>query len=147
MDLAPVLIDPLVMPVDMLGSNRKINQPTTAHASSDGMQHSRTTIMPLIAPLLAFILLGSGAQGQDPARHGRALLKEFCGKCHAIGKSGASPMRGALPFRSLGRSFNLDHFTRQLERGIASGHPAMPEFKFNEDDARAASAYLQSIQK
>jgi cytochrome c len=147
MDLAPVLTDPLVMPADMLGSNRTINQPTTADAGSDEMQRPLTSIVPLIAPVLAFIQLGSAALAQDPARHGRALLKEFCGNCHAIGKTGASRMRCALPFRSLGRSFDLDHFTRQLERGIASGHPAMPEFKFSEDDARAASAYLQSIQK
>ena len=147
MALAPVLTDPLVATGDMLGSNRTINQPTAASAGIDAMRRSRTTILPLIAPVLTLLLFASAAQAQDPARHGRALLKEFCGSCHAIGKTGASPMRGALPFRSLGRSFDLDHFTRQLERGIVSGHPAMPEFKFSEDDARAANAYLQSIQK
>jgi mono/diheme cytochrome c family protein len=103
--------------------------------------------MPLIASLLALLILGSGAQAQDPARHGRALLQEFCAPCHAIGKSGNSPMRGALPLRNLGRSFDLDQFPRLLERGISSGHPDMPEFKFSEDDARAASVYLRSIQQ
>ncbi len=103
--------------------------------------------MPLIASLLALLILGSAAQAQDPARHGRALLKEFCARCHAIGKTGKSPMRGALPFRDLGHSFDLDQFPRRLERGISSSHPAMPEFKFSEDDARAVSAYLRSIQQ
>ena len=103
--------------------------------------------MPLVATLLALLILGSAAQAQDPARHGRALLKEFCARCHAIGKTGKSPMRGALPFRTLGHSFDLDHFSRLLERGMSSSHPAMPEFKFSEDDARAVRAYLQSIQQ
>ena len=103
--------------------------------------------MLLIASLLALSLPGSAAQAQDPARHGRALLKEFCADCHAIGKTGNSPMREAVPFRRLGRSYDFDRFPRRLQRGISSGHPAMPEFKFNEDDARAASAYLRSIQQ
>jgi mono/diheme cytochrome c family protein len=97
--------------------------------------------------LLALVILGSAAQAQDPSRHGRALLKEFCARCHAIGKTGNSPDRSALPFRTLGRSFDLDQFPRLLERGISSGHPDMPEFKFSEDDARAASAYLRTIQQ
>ena len=111
------------------------------------MQRRKTIIMPLIASVLALLILGSAAQAQDPAQHGRALLKEFCASCHAIGKTGDSPMRGALAFRDLGRSFDLDQFPRLLKRGISSSHPAMPEFKFSDDDARAVSAYLRSIQR
>lgn len=96
---------------------------------------------------LAFSIPGSGALAQDPSRHGRAILKEFCADCHAIGKTSNSRQRAALPFRTLGRSFDLDQFPRLLERGISSGHPDMPEFKFSEDDARAVRAYLQTIQQ
>ena len=110
------------------------------------MKRLPRTIDRQIAGLLALLLLGSVAQAQDPVRHGRALLKEFCGRCHAIGKSGRSQHRNAPPFRTLGRSFDLDRFARALERGISSGHPDMPGFKFSEDDARAASAYLRTIQ-
>ena len=56
-------------------------------------------------------------------------------------------MPSALPLRMLGRSFVLDQFAQDLRRGILSGHPGMPEFKFNDDDARAATAYLRSIQQ
>ena len=103
--------------------------------------------MPLILSLLAILILGSVAQAQDPARHGRALLKENCARCHAIGKTGNSPHRSAPPFRTLGRSFDLDQLPRRLERGISSGHPDMPEFKFSEDDALAVRAYLRTIQQ
>jgi hypothetical protein len=48
--------------------------------------------------------------------------------------------------RKLGRSFDLDEFPRLLWRGNSSSHPAMPEFKFSENDARAVTAYLRSIQ-
>jgi hypothetical protein len=56
-------------------------------------------------------------------------------------------MQSAVPFRVLGRSFDFDEFPRLLRRGISSTHPAMPEFKFGDDDARAVTAYLRSIQR
>ena len=111
------------------------------------MYRSPKIIFPLIAPLLALSILDSAAQAQDPARRGRALLEEFCASCHAIGKTGKSRMSGALPLRMLGRSFELDYFAQDLGRGILSGHPGMPEIKFSDDDARAVSAYLRSIQQ
>ena len=115
--------------------------------ASDKMQRPLPILVLSIASLPALSLLGSAAQAQDPARHGRALLKEFCADCHAIGKTGESPMRSAVPFRRLGRSFDFDSFPRRLQRGISSGHPAMPEFKFSGKDARAVTAYLRSIQQ
>jgi len=111
------------------------------------MQRPPLIIILVIVPMLAFSALESTAQAQDPAQRGRALLKEFCASCHAIGKTGNSPMRGALPFRMLSRSFDLDQFPRLLERGLSSSHPTMPEFKFSGRDARAATAYLRTIQQ
>ena len=102
----------------------------------------------LVARLFAAVLAltaGGAAQGQE--RHGRALLKQYCASCHAIGRTGRSPMRSAVPFRTLGRSFDLDEFPRLLRRGVSSTHPAMPEFKFSDDDARAVTEYLRSIQR
>jgi mono/diheme cytochrome c family protein len=109
------------------------------------MKHLPRTLLPLI--LLALLSLASAAQAQDPIRHGRALVGEFCSRCHAVARFGKSPDRNALPFRTLGRNFDLDQFPRLLERGISAGHPGMPEFKFSEDDAHDAAAYLRSIQR
>ena len=104
---------------------------------------------PNVAALLMAIILALAVSGSAQAqeRRGRALLSEYCASCHAIGKAGRSPMRGAPPLRMLGRSFDLDDFPRLLRRGVSSTHPAMPEFRFNEDDARAVTAYLRSIQR
>jgi hypothetical protein len=55
--------------------------------------------MPLIASLLALLILGFAAHARDPAWHDRALLKEFCARYDAIGKTGSSPTRGAHEFR------------------------------------------------
>jgi len=97
--------------------------------------------------ILAVLIAVSAAQAQDPARHGLAVMQEFCARCHAIGKTGKSPHADAPPFRILGRTFDLDQFPRLLERGISSGHPDMPEFKFSEEDARDVRAYLRTIQQ
>ncbi len=111
------------------------------------MQPLPKIILPLIASLLALLILGSAAQAQDPARQGRTILQDFCARCHSIRKTGDSPQKTAPPFRTLGRSFDMDSFAQDLRRGILSGHPDMPEFKFSEDDARAVTAYLRSIQQ
>lgn len=98
---------------------------------------------------LLFVLsfLVAPAPAQDPAAHGQTLVAEFCGGCHAVGVKGKSKHPDAPPFRTLGRTVDLDEFPRVLERGISSGHPDMPEFKFSHDDALAVRAYLRLIQQ
>ena len=103
--------------------------------------------MSLAVGLLALLAVPARAQEQDPVRRGRAIVGEFCARCHAVARFGRSPHVGAPPFRTLGRSFDLDEFPRRLERGISSSHPDMPEFKFGEDDARAVRDYLRTIQR
>jgi mono/diheme cytochrome c family protein len=107
----------------------------------------RGNAMRLILSSLALVGFVAGAQAQDPVQEGAKIAREFCAPCHAIGKSGKSPHADAPPFRTLSRSFDLDQFPRLLERGLASNHPDMPEFKFNEDNARAVRAYLRTIQE
>jgi cytochrome c len=101
----------------------------------------------LALSLLALAVPKTAALAQDPSDTGRALLQQSCASCHATAKTGDSPNAGAPPFRTLGRSYDLDSFPRQLQAGVVSGHPDMPEFKFNEADARAAGVYLRSIQE
>ena|SRR5215510_9316782 len=100
-----------------------------------------------IFSIIAVLAAGGPAQAQDPVSHGQALVAEFCGRCHAVGPKGRSRHPGATPFRMLGRSIDLDEFPRALERGITSGHPDMPDFKFSHDDALAVRAYLRVIQQ
>jgi mono/diheme cytochrome c family protein len=100
--------------------------------------------MPVV---FALSFLAPPAQAQDPAAHGQVMVAEFCGGCHAVGPKGKSKHPDAPPFRTLGRSIDLDEFPRVLERGISGGHPDMPEFKFSHDDALAVRAYLRLIQQ
>jgi cytochrome c len=103
--------------------------------------------MLLFGALFALLNITAFAQAQDPVARGHALIEEFCADCHAIGKTGNSPQVGAPPLRNLSRSYDLDRFPEMLERGISSGHPAMPTFNFSGKDARAARDYLRTIQE
>ena len=93
------------------------------------------------------VTVATAAFAQEPAQRGGVVLEDHCASCHAVGKTGDSPRPTAPAFRTLSRSFDLDTFQVQLQRGLMTSHPDMPEFKFSEDDARAVAAYLRSIQE
>jgi len=77
----------------------------------------------------------------------RALLKEFCARCHAIGKTGQSSHPYAPPFRYLGENMLYDEsFSQRLQNGLSTIHPDMPTFRFSQRDAGAVIEYLRAIQ-
>jgi mono/diheme cytochrome c family protein len=96
--------------------------------------------------LATMLAAGGAAQAQDPIARGEQLAKQFCSGCHAIGRTGSSPNDQAPPFHGLQQSVDLDEFIRRLRRGLLSGHPDMPEFKFDAADARAMRDYIRSVQ-
>ena len=102
---------------------------------------------------LAIIALTTGACAalpsggyQDPEappsiRHGQSLVMTHCSSCHAIGLAEESPHRGAPPFRTLSDRYPV----RDLEEGIVTAHPDMPEFTFSAEDTADIIAYLESL--
>ena len=92
-------------------------------------------------------LLGAPAHAESGQQHGKALLKELCGRCHAVGRTGNSPNALAPPFRTFSDDKLYDNdFGQRLQDGLTSIHPAMPTFHFSRDDADAAVQYLRAIQ-
>lgn len=80
-------------------------------------------------------------------RRAGALLREFCGRCHAVGKAGQSPYANAPPFRNLGDNKLYDEdFSQRLQEGLSTIHPDMPTFRFSRRDAEAVIDYLRAIQ-
>ena len=77
---------------------------------------------------------------------GETLLVRHCGSCHAIGKSGDSADKSAPALRTLSSRYPVESLEEALGEGFMSGHPDMPEFKFDADDVGAIIAYLKSIQ-
>jgi cytochrome c len=130
---------------DVLG----ISIPLTSNLRIRGSNAFRraTKILLAVFSLIAVLTAGGSARAQDPVSYGQSLVAEFCASCHAIGVKGESPHPWAPPFRTLGRTIDLDEFPRALERGITSTHPDMPAIKFSQEEARAVRAYLRAIQQ
>ncbi len=106
-------------------------------------------LLPFAVPVLLMTAVTAQAQAetQDPIARGQGLATEFCSRCHAIGRTGNSPNGEAPPFRKIGQDVDLDGFIQRLRDGLLSGHPDMPEFKFDAADARAMRDYLRSVQQ
>jgi mono/diheme cytochrome c family protein len=107
--------------------------------------------------MLRFLIILSVATGSVAAAlgeeadlrldRGKALAVGLCGECHALGSGQEqSPHVGAPPFRRLDERLDLDFFVRRLREGLTSGHPDMPTFRFNRQDADALVAFLRSVQ-
>jgi cytochrome c len=88
-----------------------------------------------------------GEETTTPAGRGELLLTTNCARCHAVGRTGASPHPAAPPFRTLSRKYKIEGLAEALAEGLSTGHPDMPEFVFAAEDVGAIIDYLQSIQQ
>ena len=106
--------------------------------------------MILIRFVAAVALLWVAAQpalAQSNLKQGETLLTRNCARCHAIGVSGSSPRPDAPAFRTLSVRYPIEALEEALGEGIMSGHPDMPEFRFDADEVGAIIDFLKSIQQ
>ena len=100
---------------------------------------------------LALLMMGTwstaGHALDREQQHGKDLLEENCARCHAIGRTGQSPVVEAPPFRTFGDKLYDTDFEQRLQDGLTTIHPGMPTFRFGRDDAEAAVNYLKAIQQ
>ena len=98
--------------------------------------------------LLVCALSAVGHAREGEQQRGKMLLEKMCGRCHAVGAKGRSPHKHAPPFRTFSDEILYDdNFAQRLHNGLITGHPDMPTFRFNWDDATEAVNYLKSIQE
>jgi mono/diheme cytochrome c family protein len=97
--------------------------------------------------LAAFVPTTVAQEVKQDVKRGETLLTRDCGRCHAVARTGDSPRQDAPAFRTLGRLYPIDSLEEALGEGVMSGHPDMPEFKFDGSDVGAIIAYLKSIQQ
>ena len=84
----------------------------------------------------------------EEQRNGKEMLQKLCARCHAVGKTGASPNRQAPPFRSFSETKLYDNdFLQRLQHGYGSIHRFMPTFRFNREDAEEVVNYMKSMQE
>ena len=102
-----------------------------------------------VAALLAFTSSPASAAGVlDPAaQRGLVLVQTNCAHCHAVGRAGGSPLKIAPPFRTLHLHYPVEDLQEPLAEGIVTGHPTMPEFRFDPGQVGDVIAYLKSLEQ
>lgn len=95
----------------------------------------------------ALLLAALQPAAAEDLKLGQSLLARDCGHCHAVGRTDKSLDKEAPAFRSLGKRYPIESLEEALGEGIMSGHPDMPEFKYDANDVGAIIAYLKSIQQ
>ncbi|MFA4892997.1 cytochrome c [Brevundimonas sp.] len=88
--------------------------------------------------------------GTDPvvmgsADRGAVLVRQKCASCHAVERSGDSPMAAAPPFRDMGVLYPVRDLQEALAEGLVTAHPAMPAFEFQPTQVADVIAYLESV--
>lgn len=100
----------------------------------------------LVCAAFLLLLIADQATAANVAQ-GRRLAQAKCARCHAIDKVGASPFAPAPPFRTLHNRYPVENLEEPLAEGIMTGHPKMPEFRFEPDQIADFVAYLKTLEK
>lgn len=102
----------------------------------------------VVSGIFAFFIVASGASSGSAsnAEQGKRLALTYCAKCHAIDKVSASPLKIAPPFRTLHERYPVGMLEESLAEGIVTGHPTMPEFRFEGDQIGDFIAFLKTLE-
>lgn len=92
------------------------------------------------------LLLSSSAVASNVAQ-GRRLALLYCARCHSTDKVSPSPLKIAPPFRTLHERYPVEQLQEALAEGIVTGHPTMPEFRFDADQVGDFIAFLKTLER
>jgi mono/diheme cytochrome c family protein len=86
----------------------------------------------------------------DPARsdetRGQSILKDRCGRCHAVTPQSESLIGLAPNLWEKLRSYPSERLAFELAEGMGSRHPAMPQIQFSSEEIAEVQSYLSGGQ-
>ena len=120
----------------------------SALAASSASAASTSASMPRLQAGLRVtaIPIQQDLEGEAAAR-GRALAFCSCASCHAIGRSGASPLLAAPPFRDVVRRRSIESLANSFSEGLVTDHGPMPAYTFRAGEIDDLTAYLERLQE
>ncbi len=103
---------------------------------------------PAISCVFGLLIATSGSAPAlaASAEQGKHLALTYCARCHAIDKVSPSPLKIAPPFRTLHERYPVGMLEEALAEGIVTGHPTMPEFRFDGDQIGDFMAFLKTLE-
>ena len=75
------------------------------------------------------------------------MAQANCARCHAIGRTGGSPLAAAPPFRTIHRRYPVEQLAEALAEGMETGHPVMLEFQLSQAQIADLVAYLRTLER
>jgi mono/diheme cytochrome c family protein len=99
-----------------------------------------------VASLCFFASPSGAAQTPPDVQRGLVLARTHCARCHSIDKVSPSPLAIAPPFRDLHKRYPVENLEEALAEGISTGHPTMPQFRFDPDQIADLIAFLKSLE-
>lgn len=90
-------------------------------------------------------LAQSTQRGVQNVQRGIVIARTYCMRCHSIDKVSPSPLTVAPPFRDLHKKYPMERLEESLAEGVVTGHPSMPEFRFDADQIGDFIAFLNSL--
>jgi cytochrome c len=99
------------------------------------------------ALLLVCLCWEAGLAHAASIERGRAFARAHCARCHAIDKTGSSPLALAPPFRTLHLRYPVESLEESLAEGIVTGHAKMPEFRLERGQIGDLIAFLKSLER
>ncbi len=99
----------------------------------------------MAALLLCWPAISDATPTSQLKSKGKTLLQANCGRCHAIGAVGRSPLRQAPAMRTIYARFAPRELQAELREGMVSRHRAMPQIDFSDEDVDAILAYLYAL--
>lgn len=109
-------------------------------------RHAQLAILLTAAALAATPAAAAPNRDAEVLALGQSLVVRNCGLCHAVGRADVSPRPPAPAFRDLAQRYPIEALGESLAEGLLTGHPEMPEFRFEPHEVNAILRYLESIQ-
>jgi mono/diheme cytochrome c family protein len=101
----------------------------------------------MMAVVVVASLLVVETSAETPrVQRGVQLARTYCASCHAIDRYSESPLKIAPPFRTLHLRYPVETLEEALGEGIVTGHPTMPEFRFEPDQVGDFIAFLKTLE-
>ncbi|ARQ00535.1 c-type cytochrome [Pseudorhodoplanes sinuspersici] len=100
---------------------------------------------PSILVGVAAILVHATPVAAQSEQRGVVIARTYCVKCHAIDKVSPSALTIAPPFRDLQKKYPVEQLEEALAEGLVTGHPTMPEFRFDPGQVRDLIAFLKTL--
>ena len=104
-------------------------------------------LRPALRQTLATLILITPALAASPAeQRGKTFALNNCARCHSIDQVTQSPLKIAIPFRTLHLRYPVETLAEALAEGIVTGHPTMPAFQLDPDQINDLLSYLKTLE-